>query len=91
MGQEGPQPTFSERARMPLRVAAVVVGYGIYRVFEPTTLPGGICLGVGFMLTAWAVIERFTTWRHERLDMMVFAQGLLGIGLLIAGGFLVLR
>ncbi|MGH2808765.1 MAG: hypothetical protein ACRDKT_15985 [Actinomycetota bacterium] len=88
MGREGPEPTAPEKARMPLRVAAVVIGYLIYRNFDEP-LAGGICLGVGFMFSAWAVIERFTTWRGERLDMMVFAQGLLGAGLLIAGGYLV--
>jgi hypothetical protein len=90
VGQEGPQPSFSEKARMPLRVAAVVVGYLIYRNFDDP-VAGGVCLGVGFLFVAWALIERFTTWRHDRLDMMVFAQGLLGAGLLVAGGYLVFR
>ena len=75
---------------MPLRVAAVVVAYLLYRRLDEP-LAAGICIGIGFLLLSWAVIERFTTWRHDRLDMMVMGQGLLGVGVLGAGLYLLLR
>ena len=87
---EGPTPPLPERIRMPLRIASVVIGYLIYRIVgEPVA--GALLIWVGFVALDWAVIELVTTYRKDRLNMMVMGQGLLGAGLLVAGALVVFR
>ena len=81
---EGPEPTLPERLRLPLRIASVFVAYVIYLVV-PGPIVGRLLLAAGFIAFDWAVIEFVTTWRKDRLDMMVMGQGLLGTGLMIGG------
>ena len=77
-------PTLPERLRMPLRIASVFVAYGIY-LLVPGPVVGRVLLAAGFIAFDWAVIEQLTTFRKDRLSMMIVAQGLLGSGLMIAG------
>ena len=87
---EGPTPPLPERVRLPLRIASVVIGYVIYRIVgEPVA--GAALIWVGFVALDWAIIEKATTYRKDRLSMMLMAQGLLGAGLLIAGALVVAR
>lgn len=87
---EGPTPPLPERIRMPLRIASVVIGYFIYRfVGEP--IVGALMIWVGFVALDWAIIEQATTYRKDRLGMMIVGQALLGIGLLAAGALVVTR
>ena len=77
-------------ARMPLRVAAVLAGYLVYRFFERPPV-AGVMLGVGFIALAWATIDRFTALERERSRMMETGQTILGVGLLALGAFLAAR
>lgn len=87
---EGPTPPLPERIRMPLRIASVVIGYFIYRIVgEPVA--GALLIWVGFVALDWAIIEQATTYRKDRLSMMIVGQALLGIGLLVAGALVVTR
>lgn len=87
---EGPTPPLPERVRLPLRIASVVIGYVIYRIVgEPVA--GALLIWVGFVALDWAIIEKATTYRKDRLSMMLMGQGLLGLGLLIAGALVVAR
>lgn len=87
---EGPTPPLPERIRMPLRIASVAIGYLIYRIVgEPVV--GAFLIWVGFVALTWAIIEQATTYRKDRLGMMLVGQALLGIGLLIAGALMVMR
>ena len=87
---EGPTPPLPERVRIPLRIASVVIGYAIYRfIGEPVV--GAFLIWVGFVVLDWAIIEKVTTYRKDRLSMMLAGQTLLGAGLLIAGALVVLR
>ena len=87
---EGPTPPLPERIRLPLRIASVVIGYVIYRfIGEPVV--GALLIWVGFVALDWAIIEKATTYRKDRLTMMLMGQGLLGAGLLIAGALIVAR
>lgn len=81
---EGPEPTLPERLRMPLRIGSVFVAYVIYLLVEGPVV-GRLLLAAGFIAFDWAVIEMVTTWRKDRLNMMVMGQGLLGSGLMIGG------
>ena len=89
MRQEGPPP-LPERIRLPLRIASVVIGYVIYRVVQPP-LVGAALIGIGFVMVDWAIIEKVTTFRKDRMSMMLVGQALLGIGLLIAGALIAFR
>ena len=88
--REGPTPPLPERIRMPLRIASVVIGYLIYRIVgEPVV--AAFLIWVGFVALSWAIIEQTTTYRKDRLGMLLVGQALLGIGLLIAGALMVMR
>lgn len=84
MRPESPQPLLPERLRMPLRVASVLVGYVLYRVIEGPIV-GRLLMAAGFVALDWAVIDKLTTWRKEQSSMILVGQGLLGIGLMVAG------
>ena len=87
---EGPTPPLPERIRMPLRIASVIIGYLIYRIVgEPVV--GAFLIWVGFVALDWAIIEKATTYRKDRLNMMLVGQALLGVGLLVAGALVVTR
>lgn len=86
----GPTPPLPERIRLPLRIASVVIGYVIYRlVGEPVV--GAFLIWVGFVALDWAIIEKATTYRRDRLSMMLVGQALLGAGLVAAGAIAVWR
>jgi hypothetical protein len=79
---EGPQPELPEKLRMPLRILVAIAGYALYRwVGEP--VPAALMMWAGAIALGWAVIERYTTFRKDRLEMMLMGQGLLGIGLIV--------
>ena len=75
---------------MPLRIGAVAVGYLIYRIVGQPIV-GAFLVWVGFVMLTWAIIEQATTYRKDRLGMMIVGQALLGIGLLVAGALVVMR
>ena len=87
---EGPTPELPERLRMPLRIASVFAGYLIYLVLGKP-LVGALLVCIGFVAFDWAVIEKLTTYRKDRLSMMLAGQTLLGIGLMIAGAVVLFR
>ena len=86
----GPTPPLPERIRMPLRVASVLIGYLIYRIVGDPVV-GAMLIWAGFVALDWAIIEQVTTFRKDRLSMMIAGQALLGIGLLAAGAIVVMR
>ncbi|MBW3594396.1 MAG: hypothetical protein KY391_02370 [Actinobacteria bacterium] len=84
---EGPTPPLPERVRIPLRIASVVIGYVIYRIVgEP--VGAALLVWIGFVMLDWAIIEKATTFRKDRLSMMLVGQGFLGAGLLAAGAIM---
>jgi hypothetical protein len=87
---EGPTPPLPERVRLPLRIASVVIGYAIYR-FIGDPVVGAALIWVGFIALDWAIIEKVTTYRKDRLSMMLVGQALLGAGLMVAGALVVFR
>lgn len=68
---------------MPFRIFAVIGGYALYRwVGDP--LPAALMMWGGTIALGWAVVERFTTWRNDRVSTLLLGQGLLGVGLIVA-------
>ena len=87
---EGPAPTLSERVRMPLRIASVFLGYLLY-LLVPGPVVARILLWVGLIGVGWAVIEQLTTYRRQRLSILIVGQACLGIGLVAAAVIMLLR
>lgn len=87
---EGPTPPLPERIRIPLRIASVVIGYVIYRIIGDPVV-GAFLIWAGFIALDWAIIEKATTYRKDRLSMMLAGQALLGVGLMAAGALVVFR
>ena len=76
---------------MPARIAAVLIGYLLYRwVWDDRIVPG-LMVGAGFILVAWLAIDSFTRPRHERLQLLEVGSAVLGLGLLGVGAYLALR
>ena len=90
MKPDNAPPPLPERVRMPLRVVSVFVGYLIYRVMQPP-LVGAALLGIGFVVLTWAIIEKFTTFRRDRVSMLLAGQVILGLGLLAVGALVSFR
>lgn len=84
-------PPVPEKYRMPLRIGAVFLGYGIYLVLEDEKIVGPAFVGVGSIIFLWALIDRYTTWRRDRSGLMQVGSTLLGVALIGIGTYLVLR
>lgn len=76
---------------MPARIAAVFIGYLLYRWVGEDRVGAGIMLGAGFILIAWLVIDSFRRPRREGLQFREVGAGVLGLGLLSIGAYLALR
>lgn len=84
-------PAISEKARIPLRVAAVVVGYLIYRLLEDQGVMGPAFFGLGIAFLGFVLVDRYATWRRDRSGLMQVGTTLLALGLLGVGAYLMLR
>lgn len=90
MHREEEPPPVDEKYRMPLRVAAIFVCYGLYYVLSrERTVPAAL-IGIGALLIALALIDRWTRWRRDRSGLLQVGQTLLGAGLLTLGTVLYL-
>ena len=83
-------PLIQTRFRLPLRVAAVFVGYFLYRGVVDARIVPGAMVGIGAILLAWSVIDELTLVPNQRLGLVQVGSALLGIGLLGLGAFLTL-
>ncbi len=81
---ESSKPRLPGGTAMTLRIVAVIVGYLIYRLVDEP-LVSALLIAIGFVMLTWAVIERETTFRKDRLSIMIAGQAMLGLGLVAAG------
>ena len=90
-GNEQPPPV-SERASVPLKVASVVIGYLIYRVLlgDGDRVAGPLFVAAGFVALAYAMVNRWTTWRRDRSGLLQVGSTILGLGLMGLGALLIL-
>ena len=83
-------PLIPTRYRMPMRVAAVFVGYFVYRwVGDARVIPGAM-VGIGAVLIAWSIIDEITLPKRSRLSLLEVGSAILGLGLLALGAYLTL-
>ena len=91
MTQNEPPP-IEDRFNVPLKVAAVVIGYVLYRVLFSggEGIAGPVFVGVGFVVLAYATVNRLTQWRSDRSGLLQVGTAILGLGLLGLGALLIL-
>ena len=85
--EEGPPP-IGDKYRIPMRVAAIFLCYGIYYFLSKERTAPAVFIGLGSLLVSLALIDRWTVWRRDRSGLMQVGQTLLGLGLLALGLFL---
>lgn len=84
-------PRIDERYRMFLRILVVLVGYGVYLLFQREKVMPAALVGAGVIAFGFATVDRFTRWSHDRSEMMLVATTVLGLGLAAIGLVLYLR
>ena len=92
MNQNQPPPPIEERFNVPLKVGAVVIGYVLYRVLfrDGRGIAGPVFVGAGFVVLAYATVNRLTQWRRNRSGLLQVGTTILGLGLLGLGSLLIL-
>lgn len=84
-------PRYPERYRMPARVAAIVLAYLLYRALLDDGVIGPAFVAFGAFLIAGSAIDRLTTSRHDRTELLTVGTVILGLGLLGIGIYLLVR
>ena len=84
-------PAISEKARIPLRVAAVFLGYLVYRLLGHEGVMGPAFLGLGVAFLGFVLIDRYGTWRRDRSGLLQVGTTLMALGFLGLGAYLILR
>ena len=77
----------AENMNIPLKVVSVLIGYVIYRLLldDDGGLRGPVFVAAGFVCLAYVMVNRWTTWRRDRSELIQTGTTILGIGLLILG------
>ena len=84
-------PAISEKARIPLRVLAVVVGYLVYRLLGDEGVVGPAFIGFGIAFLGFVLVDRYATWRRDRSGLLQVGTTILALGLLGLGIYLIVR
>lgn len=84
-------PAISEKARMPLRVVAVLIGYLVYRLLEDSGVMGPAFLGLGIAFMGFVLVDRYATWRRDRSGLLQVGTTFLALGFMGLGTYLILR
>jgi hypothetical protein len=82
---EATPPRVDPKYGLPLRLGALALAYGVYRLIEQERFSAGVFVGVGMLLIDYALITYLTTRRDERSGMMQTGQTILGLGLVGLG------
>ena len=91
MNSKEVQPAIPEKARIPLRIAAVIVGYIVYRVLADEGVMGPAFIGFGTAFMGFVLVDRYATWRRDRSGLLQVGTTILALGLLGLGAYLMLR
>lgn len=76
---------------MPLRIAAIGIGYVLYRALEGDhSVVTALFVAFGTVILLYSAINRYGLWRKERSGMLQVGQTILGLGLLGIGLVLLL-
>jgi hypothetical protein len=84
------KPPIEEKHRIPLRVAAIVGAYALYFFLSRESTAPAVFIGLGVLLVAFALIDRWTLWRRDRSGLMQVGMTVLGLGLFALGLYLFL-
>lgn len=84
-------PAVPEKARIPLRVGAVILGYIVYRLLADEGVMGPAFIGFGTAFLGFVLVDRYATWRRDRSGLLQVGTTLLALGFLGLGAYLMLR
>ncbi len=84
-------PPVSEKLRVPLRVGAIVAAYVLYRLLAEDAVVGAALVGIGAMLVAFMLIDRWTLRRRDTSGLLQVGTTILGLALIAIGALVVLR
>ena len=84
-------PAIPEKARIPLRVGAVILGYIVYRLLADEKVMGPASIGFGIAFLGFVLVDRYGTWRRDRSGLLQVGTTLLALGFLGLGAYLMLR
>jgi hypothetical protein len=92
MNDKEPPPPVSERLNIPLKFVSVIIGYVIYRVLlgDDDRIAGPLFVALGFVVLAYAMVNRWTQWRRDRSGLLQVGTTILGLGLMALGAILML-
>ncbi|MGH2754288.1 MAG: hypothetical protein ACRDLB_07610 [Actinomycetota bacterium] len=90
MNDDERPPPIPEKMNVPLKVGAVLIGYLLYRILLEDEVAGPLFVAAGFVVLAYAVINRSTTWSRDRSGMLQAGTTILGLGLLVLGALVLL-
>lgn len=82
---EASPPRVDPKYALPMRLGALALAYGAYRVVEAEKLSAGIFVGLGVLLMTYALVTYLTTRRDQRSGMLQTGQTILGLGLVGLG------
>ena len=82
---EATPPRVNPRFALPMRLGALAIAYGAYRVVEAERVSAGVFVGVGVLLITYALVTYLTTRRDERSGLLQAGQTILGLGLVGLG------
>jgi hypothetical protein len=83
-------PPIAESLNVPLKVVSVFIGYVIYRSLldDDGGIRGPLLVAAGFVCLAYVMVNRWTTWRRDRSELIQTGTTILGAGLLVLGALL---
>lgn len=82
---EASPPRVDPKYALPMRLGALALAYGAYRVVEAEKLSAGIFVGLGVLLMTYALVTYLTTRRDQRSGILQTGQTILGLGLVGLG------
>ena len=82
---EATPPRIDPKHGIWLRLCALALAYGIYRLVGDVNLSAGIFMGIGLLLVDYSVVTYLTTRRDERSGLLQIGQVIVGIVLVGLG------
>jgi len=82
---EATPPRIDPKHAIWMRLGALALAYGVYRLVGDVRLSAGISMGIGLLLVDYAAVTYLTTRRDERSGLLQTGQVILGVGLVGVG------
>ena len=80
---EATPPRIDPKHGIWMRLGALALAYGVYRLVGDANLSAGIFMGIGLLVIDYAVVTYLTTRRDERSGL--FQTGQIIVGIVLVG------